>query len=316
MNLRTRLRTTLATWTAPIWLGIVGFYYFHALHFEDSHDEVMAGPLWAPEQVATSLSYFYPFAYAITIGLATWEGGRLKHDGVWTLAPGRSRFRVAAHTLMPVVVAGWSILLLPATMRLVETGLVPTPAALMPVLMGAGIVVAYAVLGCGLGHVTPRLIAAPLSAVAAFYFISGSSTYSPPYWPRHVLGQVDTSLAFGEVYGLPTLIAPLLFAAAAAAAVAAWWTNMRKQRGFRLGTAAAALVIMVLCAHEASGWGVANGPVSAGHADTTCAGSAPRVCMATAGGGGCPYLFRQPRWGRLVGVDPGFGNVPRSGMFP
>lgn len=284
MNLRTRLRTSPALWTAPIWLGIIGFYYVYALHLEDSHAEVMAGPLWAPQQVAISLSYFYSFAYAITLGLAVWEGGRLKKDGVWALGPGRSRLRVATHILLPVVVAGWLILLLPAVMRLIETRLWPTPAAIAPVVMGMGIVVAHAVFGCALGQVTPRLIAAPLSAVAAQYLIGGSSSYSPPFWPRHLLGQVDTSLAYGEIYGLPTVALPLGCAAVAATAVATWWVTTWRQRGIRLGVAAAALAVMVSCAFVANGWRIGDGPVSAGHADVTCAGTAPRVCIATSGG--------------------------------
>ncbi|MFE1953258.1 hypothetical protein ACFW9D_22650 [Streptomyces sp. NPDC059524] len=267
-----------------MWLGIIGFYYFHALHLEDPYEEVIAGPLWAPEQVALSLSYFYSFAYAVTLGLAVWEGGRLKRDGVWALGPGRSRLRVAAHTLMPVVVAGWLILLLPAVMRLIETQLWPTPAAITPVLMGMGIVIAYAVFGCALGQVAPRLIAAPLAAAAAQYFISGSSSYSPPFWPRHLLGQVDTTVAFGETYGLMTVALPLVFAAVAAAAVAAWWVTTHQQLWIRWGAAAAALAVMATCAFVANGWRVGDGPVSAGHADVTCTGTAPRVCMATAGG--------------------------------
>ncbi|MFD9908296.1 hypothetical protein [Streptomyces sp. NPDC059063] len=286
MNLRTRLRTTPAVWTAPIWLGIVGFYYFYALHLEDSYEEVIAGPLWAPEQVELALSYFYVFAYAITAGLAVWEGGRLKRDGVWQLAPGRSRYRVAAHTLLPVVVAGWLVLVLPVVMRLIETRLAPTPAALAPLFMAMAIVCAYAVLGCALGHLTPRMISAPLMAVAVFYVIAETVKYDDPVWPRHISGQPDTDLAFGEEYGAATLLLPLLFAVALAAAVAVWWIRTARGSRWAIRGAAgvAAVAVMASCADVASGWAIADGPITSGHAAARCTGSAPRVCMAETGG--------------------------------
>ncbi|WP_406486671.1 hypothetical protein [Streptomyces sp. NBC_01563] len=285
MNLRARLRTTPALWTAPLWVGIVIFYFFHALHLEDPYEEVVAGPLWAPQQVAQSLFYFYAFAYAITCGLAVWEGGRLKRDGVWTLAPGRSRSRVAADTLTPVVCAGWLVLCLPVAMRLIETRLFPTPQALAPLLLGMGLVIAWAVIGCAIGHLTPRLISAPLSAVFVYYLITKTGQVDP-VWLRHVSGAPDTSLDFGEQYRVLTLLVPFLFTASVAMAVAAWWLPAPRaaQRGARAASPVAAVVVMVLCAHAASGWGYGNGPISAGHASARCAGTAPRVCIAATGG--------------------------------
>lgn len=273
-------------WTAPVWLGIVGFYYFYALHFEDSYEEVVSGPLWAPAEVEAALFYFYSFAYAITLGLSVWEGGRLKRDGVWQLAPGRSRYRVAAHTLLPVVAAGWLVLVLPVVMRMIETRLVPTPAALSPLFMAMGIVCAYAIIGCALGHILPRLIAAPLAAAGVFYVIIETGKYDAPVWPRHVSGMPDTSLAFGEEYGAATLLVPLLFVAALAGAVGAFW--IRADRGrlwvIRGAAGAVAVAVMASCVNVASGWAIADGPVTAGHAAARCTGSAPRVCMAETGG--------------------------------
>ncbi|MBN0044420.1 hypothetical protein JS756_09900 [Streptomyces actuosus] len=287
MNLRARLRTTSAVWTAPVWVGIVVFYFFHALHLEDPYEEVVGGPLWAPDQVAQSLFYFYPFAYALTCGLAVWEGGRLRRDGVWDLAPGRSRNRVAAHTLAPVVAAGWLILGLPVAMRLIETRLLPTPAALAPLLLGMGLVVAWAVIGCALGHLTPRLISAPLSAVVVYYLIVETGQVEP-VWLRHVSGAPDTVPDFGEQYKALTLLVPFLFTASAAASLAVWWLPATRavQRRVRSATGIGAVVVMVLCAHAASGWGYGDGPISAGHAAARCTGTAPRVCVAETGGAG------------------------------
>ncbi|MEU7023724.1 hypothetical protein ABZ990_24130 [Streptomyces sp. NPDC046203] len=284
MTLRTLFRTSAALWTAPVWLGIVFLYFFYPLHIHASHQEVVDGPLWAPAQVAVSLSYFYAFAYSITLGLAVWEGGRLKQDRVWELAPSRSRFRVAGRALAPSLGAGWAILLLPVLMRMVETGLVPTPTALLPLFMGLGIVGAYAVVGCALGRLAPRAIAAPFGAVAAFYLVNKTSTYSPPVWPRHVSGQLDTSVTFGERLSLVTVLVPFLFAAAVAVAVAAWWITGPRRALWRSVAAAVALATLVASAWTASGWGIAGGPVSAGHAPARCTGSAPRVCMAETGG--------------------------------
>ncbi|TXS52276.1 hypothetical protein [Streptomyces sp. t39] len=282
MTFRALLRSSAALWTAPVWCGIVAFYFFYALHLEDPYEEVVGGPLWGAQQVSIALNYFYAFSYAITLGLAVWEGGRLRQDRVWDLAPGRARWAVAAQTLAPVLGAGWAILLLPVTMRMVETGLVPTLPALSPLLMGMGIVCAYAAVGCVLGHLTPRVISAPAAAVAAYYVISKTSTYSNPVWPRHVSGQLSTSIAFGEHYSAPTVLAPLLFALAIALAAVVWWSSPRLP--LRLLAMVTALVTAVLSARAASGWGVVDGPVSAGHAPARCVGTAPRVCMADSGG--------------------------------
>ncbi len=272
-------------WTAPVWVGIVVFYFFHALHLEDPYEEVIAGPLWAPDQVAQSLFYFYPFAYAITCALAIWEGGRLKRDGVWGLAPGRSRYRVAAHTLVPVMAAGWLILVLPVAMRLIETRLLPTPAALAPLLLGMGLVVAWAVIGCALGHFTPRLISAPLSAVVVYYLIVQTGQVEP-VWLRHVSGAPDTVPDFGEQYKALTLLVPFLFTASVAVFVALWWLPAARAVRRRVCGAAGigAVVVMALCAHAAAGWGYGNGPISGGHAAARCTGTAPRVCVAETGG--------------------------------
>ncbi|MEU3689465.1 hypothetical protein [Streptomyces narbonensis] len=282
MKFRALLRSSAATWTAPVWCGIVAFYFFYALHLEDPYEEVVAGPLWDAQQVGLALDYFYAFAYAITLGLATWEGGRLKRDRVWDMAPSRTRWIVAGQTLAPAVGAGWAILLLPVVMRLIETGLIPTFAAGLPLFMGMGIVCAYAVVGCVLGHLAPRVIAAPLGAVASFYVISKTSAYSDPVWPRHVSGQLSTSVAFGEYYSVPTVLMPFLFAAAIALVVAVWWISPRLP--LRLLATISALVAVVVSARTASGWGVADGPISAGHAPARCVGSEPRVCMAETGG--------------------------------
>ncbi|WP_435969563.1 hypothetical protein [Streptomyces sp. Qhu_M48] len=284
MKFRALLRSSSALWTAPVWCGIVAFYFFYALHLHDSYEEVIAGPLWVAQQVAIALEYFYAFAYAITLGLATWEGGRLKQDRVWDLAPSRARWRVAVQALAPTVGAGWAILLLPVAMRLIETRLLPTPTALLPLAMGMGIVCAYAVVGCVLGHIAPRVIAAPVGAVATFYMISKTSAYSDPLWPRHVSGQLNTSVAFGEHYSAPTVLLPLLVAASVAAAVAAWWSRGPRRLPLRILATAVGLATLVLSARTASGWGVVDGPVSAGHAPARCVGTAPRVCMAETGG--------------------------------
>ncbi|MFJ3768159.1 hypothetical protein ACIPQJ_17450 [Streptomyces sp. NPDC090082] len=284
MKFRALLRSSSALWTAPVWGGIVAFYFFYALHLQDPYEEVITGPLWAGQQVALALDYFYAFAYAITLGLAVWEGGRLKRDRVWDLAPSRARWRVALQALSPAAGAGLAILLLPVVMRLVETRLLPTPAALLPLGMGMGIVCAYAVVGCVLGHVAPRVIAAPVGAVSTFYVIAKTSAYSDPVWPRHVSGQLSTSIAFGEYYSAATVLIPFLVAATVAAVVAAWWSRGPRRLPLRILATTVALGTVVLSARTASGWGVVDGPVSAGHAPARCVGTAPRVCMAEAGG--------------------------------
>ncbi len=113
--------------------------------------------------------------------------------------------------------------------------------------------------------------------------INKSSAYSDPLWPRHLPGQLDTSVAFGEHYSPATVLSPSSSPPPWPPPSPPGGAAAPPPAATALATAAA-LAIFVLSARTASGWGIADGPVSAGHAPVRCTGTAPRVCMAETGG--------------------------------
>ncbi|GAA1500512.1 hypothetical protein GCM10009787_78400 [Streptomyces bangladeshensis] len=87
---------------------------------------------WAPAIVADALSPIYAFAYAVASALAAWEIGRLREAAVWVLAPARSRFRIAANILFPVVTLAWFMLILAAALRLIQEDVAPNSTVCAP----------------------------------------------------------------------------------------------------------------------------------------------------------------------------------------
>ncbi|MER5771140.1 hypothetical protein [Streptomyces sp. NPDC001985] len=282
----TRLRSSAAVWIAPVCLGIVIFYFFSAVRADAAYADMVAGPKWAPTVVEESISYFYMFAYPVAAGLGAWEAGRLKRDGVWALAPARSRHVIAVHTLLPGVITGWLMLLLPTLLGLVDIGVVPSLAALNPLLMAMALVVAHTVIGFAAGSWVNRVISAPALTLGLFYLVGWSAT-NEPAWQRHLSGKVAGGVMAGESLPWSTLAPPVLFAGSVAAALALAWIPVRVPwRRAVLWTTAAlgAVAVMAGSLSTVRGWNPYFAPRAAGQVPVSCAGEAPRVCIPTGTG--------------------------------
>lgn len=303
-SLGTRLRRATVVWTAPLWIALTVVYY-----------SVDSGPVppwrrWAPEQVAEAIGALCALSYAAAFGLAIWAGGQVRRDDVWTLAPARSRPRIAARALAAPIGLAWAIVLIPVAVRLASLRLAPVPVAATaePVVMAMGIGVCWATGGFVVGQMAPRLLAAPVGVVAAWYLVIGSDSYLHPAWPRHVLGQIDGGLDFGERYRLVTVGVPLLFAAIAAAALAASW--LARPMTLRIGVLVLAPIALVACAHVATGWKVGNPLVASASPPRSCHRGTPEVCIAATGG-------QASRLDEIVRtIDSTYAALRRAGVRP
>lgn len=286
MRLRTRLLTSSALWTAPLWLGIVLFYYAWALHtVTGTFSRPRAELHWAASVVLDATEHFYAFAYALAAALGAWEAGRIRKDGIWDLAPSRSRYRIAVGILLPTVMAASLMLVVPTVLALIEFRLAPDPRALLPVAVGIVVICSFTIAGFTIGLRVPRAIAAPLLAAGGWYLVAFTVTYADPSWPGNILAQ-RWYLDFGAYLTGKALLMPVLFCGGIAAAIAVWWirTPPRLIRYLlRAATAALAVLLTTLSANTANAWSI-NPPTTAGHAPETCTGRAPTVCMATHAG--------------------------------
>ncbi|MFF9074335.1 hypothetical protein ACF1A9_18830 [Streptomyces sp. NPDC014872] len=286
MRLRTRLLSSGALWTAPLWLGIVLFYYAWGLHtVTGTFTRPRAELHWSASVVLEATDYFYAFAYALAAALGAWEAGRLTNDGVWNLAPSRSRYRVAAGALTPVVVAMSLMLIVPTACALIEFGLAPDPRALLPVAVGVVVICSFAVIGFAVGLHVPRAIAAPLLAAGGWYLVAFTVTYAEPSWPGNILTQ-RWYADYGAYLSGKALLVPVLFCGSIAGAIAVWWIRTPPplvRHLLRSTAAAVAVLLSTLSAATANAWSIAP-PTTGGHAPETCIGRAPRVCMAAYAG--------------------------------
>ncbi|WP_399088940.1 hypothetical protein ACGH2B_15105 [Streptomyces sp. BBFR2] len=272
MRLLLRFRSSSAAWGALFAIPLTSFYFFVTVL-----PVVDDGLHYAPRAVSLSLTPMYAFAYAMASCLGAWESGRLKEYGVWDLAPARSRYRVAAEVLLPVVCAASLTLVLPAALALVAAGAAPTAGSLGPLLMAVVLCGAHAVIGFGAGQRVPRFIAAPLLAVAVWILVAFSHT-ATAYWPRHVAGQFPGDLMFGEEATWLSLAPPLLFTGGIGLAVATLWLPVRRGLLRLVPAAALAVVPAAGALHLVGDWDH-NPPLATGRGAMRCAGTAPEVCM-------------------------------------
>ncbi|MET9256645.1 hypothetical protein [Streptomyces sp. NPDC003717] len=232
----------------------------------------------------------YALAYAAAAALGVWESGRLRKARLWEIPPSRSRYRVAANVLLPVVLLCWLVLLVPPAVSLARSGTAPTLDSLRLPAAGMLIVVAHAIAGFALGSFLPRLIAAPVVAVADWVAVAFTRTVQP-YWPRHVSGQFS-DVGYGEVPRLVTVAAPVLLAGGVAAGLALLWAPF----GPRLLRAPVALAVAaagVLGAqHLARDW-PHTPPTATGRAPVDCTGEHPRVCLPRVASGRLARVQRE-----------------------
>ncbi|GGR67414.1 hypothetical protein GCM10010252_01430 [Streptomyces aureoverticillatus] len=277
------MRTSGALWLAPVCLAIV-LLYFKNMHEDPGYTDLLDGPSWAPSVVARALDAYYWFAYAVAAALGAWEAGRLKKDQVWLLAPARSRYRVAAETLLPGLLVGWVMLLLPVVMALVEAGTWPTLNALPLLGMGLFLVCAHTTIGFAVGLRVHRAISAPLLGAAVLYLVGWSASDGARLWPRHISGQYTEGLLFGELVPFTSLWPHLLFAGSLAALCVLMWVPLATRAAriaLRCAACGAALAVMAVCVVHVHSWGAVS-PLSVNNAPLDCTGSRPKVCVPKA----------------------------------
>ncbi|MDT0306064.1 hypothetical protein RM780_03685 [Streptomyces sp. DSM 44917] len=276
MRTRTLLRSSSALWAFPFTVGLTLFYYVNV-----TSDAALRQDLgYAPTLVSAALQTSYALAYGVAAALGAWEGGRLARGAVWELAPARSRYAVAAQALAPVVALAWLMLLLPVSLALIQGKALPAPSALGPLLLGLLLSAAHAVVGFAAARHLPRVIVAPVMAVAVWLVVATSRATSVP-WRRHTLGQYPTRLVFGETATWTSLAAQALPTLGVALAVALLWVPGLRLLP-RLALGAALLAACVSVAYSVTrDWGT-HPPLATGQVAMRCAGEAPRVCMPQA----------------------------------
>ncbi|MFJ9741766.1 hypothetical protein [Streptomyces sp. NPDC101166] len=218
----------------------------------------------------------YALAYATAAGLACWESGRLNSARIWALAPARSRYRIAANVLAPVIALSWLVLLLPAAVSLARSATLPSLDSLRLPLAAMVICVAHAVLGFAVGLRVPRVIGTPILAVGDWLLVAFTRAMLP-YWPRHVSGQYG-SVGFGEVPQFVTAAVPLMLAGGVAVGLMILWLPFG-WRVVRIALAAVVAVGGVLGAQRTAANWSATPPITTGNVAMACTGSAPRMCV-------------------------------------
>jgi hypothetical protein len=282
MKLATSLRSGGVLWATPFVLLLTIFYYNagETRPLSEFHD-------WAPALVASPLMMLYALAYTVAACLAAWESGRISVSGIWQLAPSRSRFRIAANILTPVILLSWAVLLTPPTISLIRAATLPTTDSLRLPVMAMVLCLAHAAIGFAVGLRLPRLFAAPIVAVMDFVLVAFTRAVHP-YWLRHVSGQY-TDVGFGEVPGLSSVVAPILFGGGLAAGVALLWAPLRHTWARSLLACLVAAGCMSGAYRITEDWGHDPALVT-GQASTECRGHAPQVCMPTATASALPSV--------------------------
>ncbi|MER6441923.1 hypothetical protein ABT275_37140 [Streptomyces sp. NPDC001185] len=263
-----------ARWAFPALLLLT--FYFYTAGESQSPSEFHG---YAPSIVSSPLMSLYAISYAVAAALAAWESGRISSAGVWSLAPARSRFRIAANVLLPVLLITWGMLLVPAAVSLIRASTFPNAGSLRLPVMAVCLCVAHATIGFAIGLKVPRVVAVPLVAVVDFVVVSFTRSVDP-YWLRHVSGQY-TDLSFGDVPKFSSVVAPILFVGGLAVGLVILWIPI----GSRLMRVVPALVITAAGAFGGyqitSSWGHDPALIE-GQAPSICSGHNPRVCMPTA----------------------------------
>ncbi|MEE1766039.1 MULTISPECIES: DUF7224 domain-containing protein [unclassified Streptomyces] len=272
MKFRTSWRSGCARWAFPFAAALSLFYYFIG------NAKPPATALgYAPTITSAPILTLYAFAYAFSMSLAAWESGRLRNAGIWSLAPARSRYRVAANTLLPVLITSWTILVLPTVLALAETTTLPTLDSLRLLSMALLLCIGHAVCGFAVGLRVSPVIAAPVLAVATWVAVAFTWTIDPP-WIRHVSGQYATDMMFGEVPRLVSLLPPILLTGGIAAGAALLWSPLRSRIVRGLLACSIAVAGPVAAYSIARDWSY-NPPLLTGQAAARCLGEAPRICM-------------------------------------
>ncbi|MEU8708560.1 hypothetical protein [Streptomyces sp. NPDC048565] len=278
MNLIRRLRAGSTPWAFPLVIGLILLYFFKSFAIDYKVPDHQ--PKYAPSVTSSVLLSFYSLSYAISSSLSAWESGRLKANGVWEIAPSRSRIGIAFNVLAPVVALSWLMLVLPVAMALIATDTAPTLGVLPLLIMAMFVTTAHSVVGFGIGLRVPRLIATPILAVGVFFFISASWSYEP-FWIRHISGQFPVDLMFAESANIISLTPHILFIGSFALGIVTLSIpSFSKVSRSCITTAACAIWVFGLLAPYAiaKNWGAVP-PLSAGNVAMECSEQSPEVCL-------------------------------------
>ncbi|GAA4887602.1 hypothetical protein ACFPM3_30480 [Streptomyces coeruleoprunus] len=232
MKITVLFRTSPAVWAAPVALALPLLYYLGPGRPPADNFG------YAPEITSYPLRFAYPFAYAVTSALAAWVSASLRQAGVWDMNHARSRYRIAAQALLPVVTLAWTMLILPPLTALTVEGTWPTWDSVSPLVVGMIVCVEHAVIGFAVGRWVPKVIAAPVLAVVTWVAVAFTVTVDAP-WVRHVSGAFPEQLMFGEAPAWGALWPHVAFTGSIAAALMVAWLPVRR----RAVAAAAALAV-------------------------------------------------------------------------
>ncbi|MDT0266736.1 hypothetical protein RM844_10565 [Streptomyces sp. DSM 44915] len=281
MRFRTWLRASAALWLGPLALALIVLYFYGSYLADYRPGDPRLG--YAPRTVSSVLLSVYPLVYAVAAALGGWESGRLRRDGVWALGPARWRAVVVARTLVPVWLLSALMIGLAVTLALVREGQTPTVASLVLPGMAWVIAVAHSLIGFAAGLLLPRVVVAPVLALAVFYAVAAAWSYEP-FWLRHLSGQYPGELGFGELPTPASVLAPVLFVGALAVGATLVATPFWRPAWRVVGAAAGSVVMLagtVGAYAMVRDWGHTP-PTSGGHVPVRCAGDELPVCMPAA----------------------------------
>jgi hypothetical protein len=214
---------------------------------------------------------------AVCSACAAWEGGRLRRARIWDLAPAQRWIRIAADALMPVLalaVAAQTVGLLAAA---VELGTLPDGTGVPTLLSGAAVVLSYAVIGFGVGSVTPRIVGAPVMLLGVYLWMTlpASSTIM---WLRHLTGMQITSSTVTDSVDTTAFTAPVLLCGSLAAGLVLVLSGPG-HRILRGSTAVCCVLAGSLTSHQlVVDWGPDAPTVPRAEAPV-CAGWQPEICV-------------------------------------
>ncbi|WP_052868662.1 DUF7224 domain-containing protein [Streptomyces niger] len=269
MRWRTVLRSSSATWLAPLLAAFVAFLV---------RDDLVAGVTagyWP--SVFGAATFALPFVTPACAAAGAWEGSRIARGNVATWAPARGGLAIAWPLLLPVLALG----LLGMAVAVAFTLTATAPAGGMPPLSVAAmwlvVLLANAMAGFLLGRKLPLVIAAPLALILSFVLTAYPATLEP-LWLRHmVTGGVNGCCSLDQTINWRPVASATVLALAVILAAALALTATGK-RAVRL--AATGLLTVGLLGSGALAYGLPATPTTPRSTTAlTCSGTEPQVCV-------------------------------------
>ncbi|MFB4196352.1 DUF7224 domain-containing protein [Streptomyces carpaticus] len=276
MRIATVLRTSVITWVALPTLAL----NLLAGASNDVPPEYRTD--YAPA-VAVDSFRFLVFVAAVTAGCGAWEAGKLHKAGVWHLGAWRTRSRIAAEALMPVVVAGVLLMTASVVQQHFLASVWPNLASFPSIVVAVILPVPYAVFGFAVGcFVRSRLVSAPLVLVGVWFWVgfAGNSSIEVPsmVWTRHVTAYAMGTPDLSQVVSPVALAVPLVFTGALAGAGLLLWGVRRRVVGV-LTAAAVALGGSGVSWAAAKDWDYRTPMVASGMEEVCSLQDSPVVCV-------------------------------------